>query len=224
MVTLNLRSARVLFPAFIIVLTVAALAFRWNPLDSLTSDEAAKRSALVGAALAPQSDYQRRLLDDEVLSTDEYNEAFALFQGCVREAGARFSPDPPTTNGRGTWMFNVRIDSVSNTDGSTTPNFSAAEDVKACGATYFDAVQERWTAEHLASAEEIEAAKAGIAQCMRGRGIALPEKLAPGWGMAFQGAEVEGVPKDRAAGEAFVACSLDAGAKLGYGPGGAPIP
>lgn len=60
-------------------------------------------------------------------------------------------------------------------DGQADPSLA-----RACGSKYWDAVQSRWTAEHMATHAEVHAAKAGIAACMRARGVAVPDGLAPG--------------------------------------------
>ena len=39
----------------------------------------------------------------------------------------------------------------------------------------------------MATFAELEAAKDGIATCMRDRGVQLPENLPEGWGAAYQG-------------------------------------
>jgi len=97
--------------------------------------------------------------------------------------------------------------------------------VQACGREYWDAIQNRWTAEHLPLHAEVQAAKAGIVQCMRDRGIEMPEGLPEGWSSAYFGKPAPaGLRTDGEAGEAFADCSRAAGEQLGYGPGEGLLP
>lgn len=203
--------------AVVSVATIGATVYATNPLNeggALDRDTAAK-DTLVQASLAdPRSSFQDNLLRDGTLSAEEYDAAFAEYSVCVTQAGAGFFPDPPVKNSRGTWMFVVR--------GDATGDRNA---VQACGREYWDAIQSRWTAEHLPLHSEVEATKAGIVQCMRDRGIAMPENLPEGWGTAYSGKPAPaGLRTDREAGQAFADCSRAAGEQLGYGPGGGLVP
>ena len=192
--------------------------------DAVDPDEAARRSAVQGSLDLPRSTFQDGLLEDG-LTQPEYDEAFTRYSACIVQAGGRFVPEPPSRNERGTWNFVVGTDPLIGADGQTGVDRVAVEGVKACGFEYFGAVQSRWTAEHMPTKAETEAALAGIAPCMEARGIEMPDNLPAGWGLAYQGKPApEGLRTDRDAGLAFAACSQEAAQTLGMAPGDGILP
>jgi len=221
---MNLRSvalSTVLFTAGFATVAVVLSVRPWDGTggSAQSRDEAVQQAALQGAASAPSSSFQDGLLADGKLTDVEYESAFARYADCVTAAGGSFVPPSPQRNKLGLYAFSIAIPP----DGSgqpgqlqTNPRVKA---VKACGETYFDAVQQRWSAEHQPGVEAVAAAKAGIANCMRARGVTLPANLADGWGRQFMEGEPD--PVDAAA---FRDCALNAGEELGAPPGTFPIP
>ena len=166
------------------------------------------------------SAFEQSVLSDDLLDEAEYELAFNLYRACVLESGGRFEPEAQK-NARGTWNFGVHVPPLR----PGLSNDEAILGVENCSAQYFDAVHERWTAEHLPLHAEVEAAKAGIVQCMRDRGIEMPEDLPDGWGQAYFGKPAPaGLRTDREAGQAFADCSRAAAAALGYGTDGGLAP
>lgn len=204
--------------AAVVGITISAQTWTSSARDL---DSAAKEAAVGASTGLPTSPFQDQLLADGRLTEEEYDSALEHYRTCTTDAGGQFIPDPPARNSRGTWTFTVTVPPVAN----GARNDEAITAVRACEKEYFDVVQSRWTAEHLPLHSEVEAAKASIVQCMRERGIEMPDGLPVGWGQAYFGKPAPvGLRTDREAGQAFADCSRAAGEQLGYGPGGGLVP
>jgi hypothetical protein len=159
------------------------------------------------------------------LTQEEYDHAFLTYSACITEAGAHFIPAHPVKNSRGTRSFVVETDPLRSGEGEDSVDHNAVAAVKSCERDFFGAVQARWTAEHMPTRAETEAAVAGIAPCMEAAGIDMPEQLPPGWGSAYIGKPApQGLRIDREAGLAFAVCSQEAAQKLGMAPGDGVMP
>ncbi len=129
------------------------------------------------------SDYQRKLLDDGVLTFAEYEASVLAYVGCVEEHGAvveHVAGDEvmagPDLNARGQYLFQTTLPHQPGKR-ATLGELRAIE--SQCGTEFFDVVVQLW-AEHVAPSEtELVAARDALGECLREAGVDIPEHPSP---------------------------------------------
>lgn len=134
-------------------------------------------NAAVNVASLPAnlSDYQRKILADGVLTTQEYQQAAFDVVRCHKEHGARIGGYPhfqgeqgtpePWWSARGQFMYSP---AYPKDDPLAEQNYHTCED------EYFTTISAFWTDYIAPSVQEMQEARDLVAKCLRDEGIDVP--------------------------------------------------
>ncbi|WP_157521029.1 hypothetical protein [Microbacterium sp. Leaf159] len=118
----------------------------------------------VDSLVESTSEYQKPLLEDGVVSADEYEQSLLAYRTCVEDAGA--TPSEIYEAGNGEKAFDYQVFAVDDEDLERI-NALAEE----CLPEYFQDVGKVWAYQQLLSPEELQDLRPDVAECLRGVGI-----------------------------------------------------